>query len=192
MRKPAPDGIHLSMNVKCHRPPERRKGPSVLNQAQCPPEVILKARDGFLYSIRALQLTHPLSHSLGVGTQKRQPFDMKITQGSIFQGDNKIRPHTQYTGWVGWVGGLGEWTESLGSQLPGRRSWLINHPAQLNSRAVRSLNLTSDRPKSLHWSKKFSTGQLFTYFPFLLPLLPGPSRGEQRAPLATESLEGDL
>ena len=98
MRKPAPDGIHLSMNVKCHRPPERRKGPSVLNQAQCPPEVILKARDGFLYSIRALQLTHPLSHSLGVGTQKRQPFDMKITQGSIFQGDNEIRPHTQYTG----------------------------------------------------------------------------------------------
>lgn len=188
MRKPAPDD-RMSSATGHQR---KWRGPSVLNQAQCPPEGILKARDGFLYSIRALQLTHPLSHSPGAGTQKRQPFDMKITQGSIFQGHNEIRPHTQYTGWVGWVGGRGEWNQSLGFQFPGGRGWLFIQPALLISRAVHSLNLTPDRPKSLHWSKKFSTRQLFTYFPFLRPLLPGPSQGERRAPLATESLKGDL
>lgn len=164
------------------------EGPSVLNKAQCP-QVILKAHAiGFLYSIRALQLTHPLSHSPGAGDSKRQPFDMKITQGSIFQGHNEIRPTHSTQGEWGELRAR-EWNQSLGSQFPGGRGWLFIQPALLISRAVHSLNLTPDRPKSLHWSKKFSTGQPPIYI-LSLSLATSPGRPRvNRAPLATESLK---
>ena len=37
MRKPAPDDIHLSMNVKHHRPPEKRKGALSFESSPVPP-----------------------------------------------------------------------------------------------------------------------------------------------------------
>lgn len=159
------DNAFINECPECHRPPGKWRGPSVLNKAQCPPEVIHKAYAiGFLYNIRALQLTHPLSHSPGAGDSKRQPFDMKITQGSIFQGHNEIQT-PQYTGWVGWVE-AGSGIKAWGLSSQGGRGWLFIQPAPAHLQGSPQPNLTPDRPKSLHWSKKFSTGQYLHTFPF--------------------------
>lgn len=80
--------------------------PSALYQAQWPPEVIVKATERCLFigcmssTIAPCPLPQPRKGSL----KKRQPFDLKRTQGSIFQGDNALRPHIQCT-WVWHPGG---------------------------------------------------------------------------------------
>lgn len=133
-----------------------------------PLEVIWKPEMPFCIVYWALRFTYPLSHSLGVGTSKEAAFWYELAWGSIFQGDNEIRPHAQSTEGVSSGPKPDRWV-----LVPRRKRLTLVLSTPLVSRAARSCNLTPGRPMSSHWSEKFSL-PLFTHFPRLPPQLPGP------------------
>lgn len=104
MRKPALD--YSSTGVKCYSLAEKIQAAHSFVPSTMAPRRDCESHREILFTwcmsstIAPCPLPQPRKGSL----KKRQPFDLKRTQGSIFQGDNALRPHTQCT-WVWRPGG---------------------------------------------------------------------------------------
>lgn len=171
---------YLPMDVKCHWLAEKMKGalsflPSTMTARSDSESERWLLLWGKSSTVNPSSLPQPRS-----GDSKEAAFWYEDYTGQHLSGRQRDQtPHTAHRASL--YGAL-----KPGVLVPRRKGLTLVQPTLLISGAAHSRNLTTpDRPKSPHWSKKFSAPQLFTHFPFLLPLLPGPSQGELRAPLAT-------